>query len=228
MWVERQAEVPEALVALGLPPPRPVLVLVGGAANLDPGLIDVLGGLFGSLAPRLERAGAAVIDGATAYGVMVLMGQARSRTGARFPLVGVAAAGTVDVPSLTLDGPRGDAALDPDHSHFILVPGDRWGDESPWISACAAALAGPRTGLTLVVAGGAVTRFDVAQALAAGRPLLTLAGSGGTADLVAAWCRDGGPAPDPTLDAADRALVRVLELGEPGSILDLISRRLGS
>lgn len=232
MCVEQPFEIPRALVALGVPAPRPVLVLIGGAANLDPVLAGPLLGLLEFLVPALEGAGAAVIDGATASGVMALMGQARSRAGARFPLVGIAASGTVDVPLLPVDGPTGTAALDPHHSHFVLVPGRHWGDESPWISACAGVLAGPRSSLTLVAAGGPVTRRDVAHGLAARRPLLAIAGSGGTADLVAAWSQ-GGEVPremavDMDLDSADRTLVRVLDLADPTAVRDLVSGLLGS
>lgn len=187
-----------------------------------------LGRLFEALAPRLDRLGAAVIDGATAYGVMELMGLARSRTGCRFPLVGVAALGTLDVPGLEAGGPRGTAALDPNHSHFILVPGRRWGDESPWISATAGVLAGGRQSLTLVAAGGEVTRLDVSGGLAARRALLILAGSGGTADQLARWRRGGEPPPGMTLGEGERALSQVLSLEDPDAVADRISIALGT
>lgn len=225
--IEDPARLPEALATLGLREPRPVLVLVGGAANLDPSVAGPLGRLFEALAPRLDRLGAAVIDGATAYGVMELMGLARRRTGCRFPLVGVAALGTVDIPGLGFDGPRGTAALDPNHSHFILVPGHRWGDESPWISATAGVLARGRQSLTLVAAGGEVTRLDVSEGLGARRPLLILAGSGGTADQLARWRRGGEPPPGMVLGEGDRTLSRVLALGDPDALAELIAAPLG-
>jgi hypothetical protein len=183
--------------------------------------------LFESLAPRLDRAGAAVIDGATACGVMALMGQARAGTGARFPLVGVVAAGTVDAPSLPVAVPKGTAALDPAHSHFILFPGSRWGDEVPWISAAAVALAAGFPSLTLVAGGGEVTRLDVAQALAVRRRLLVVAGSGGTADLLAGWSRGGEVPGGMALGASDRGLIRALDLEDPDAIGDLVSSVLG-
>lgn len=227
-WVEREAELGVALSALGLSAPRPVLVLVGGAANLESALVEPLSRLFTALASRLDQAGAAVIDGGTAYGVMQLMGLARARSGARFPLVGVAAIGTVEVLQAPFDAACGTAALDPNHSHFILAPGVRWGDESPWISACARALAGGRPSLTLVAAGGEVTRLDLAESLSAGRPLLAVAGSGGTADRLARWWRGGGPPDGMTLAGGDRGLIQVLELEDPAAVGDLVSRGLGS
>jgi hypothetical protein len=227
VWVEDPAELRDALAGLGLAQARPVLVLVGGASNLDPSVAETLLRLFEHLAPRLDRAGAAVVDGATAYGVMALMGLARHRTGARFPLLGVAAIGTVDVPTLGVGGPKGTATLDPHHSHVILVPGTCWGDESPWISASAAVLAGPRPSLTLVAAGGEVTRLDVAQSLGAGRPLLVIAGSGGTADQLARWRRGGAPPAGMSLDTMDLGLMQVLDLEDPAAVGDLVSATLG-
>ena len=227
VWVEDPAELRDALAGLGLAESRPVLVLVGGASNLDPSVAETLLRLFESLAPRLDRAGAAVVEGATAFGVMALMGLARHRTGARFPLLGVAAIGTVDVPTLGVGGPKGTATLDPHHSHGILVPGTCWGDESPWISATAAVLAGLRPSLTLVAAGGEVTRLDVAQSLGARRPLLVIAGSGGTADQLARWRRGGEPPPGMSLDTMDLGLVRVLDLDGPDLVGGLVCATLG-
>lgn len=226
--VDGAAELSRSLAALGLPRPRPVLVLVGGAANLDPSVAAPLLRLFEDLAAVLDRAGAALIDGATAYGVMELAGQARRATGARFPLVGVAAIGTVEVPGLAAGGPCGSATLDPHHSHFVLVPGARWGDESHWISACARVLAGGLPSLTLVAAGGEVTRLDVAHSLDAQRPLLVIGASGGTADQLARWRGGGEPPPGMRLGPAELGLIEVLDLADPGAVVDRVSRYLGS
>jgi hypothetical protein len=227
VWVAGATELPDALANLSLSGGRPVLVLVGGAANLDPSVEGPLLRLFESLATGLDRIGAAVVDGATAYGVMKLMGLARSRTGAGFPLVGVAAMGTVNVPPLWDRGPTGTAALDDHHSHVVLVPGTRWGDESPWISAVAEVLAGRRPSLTLVAAGGEVTRRDVAQSLSARRPLLVISGSGGTADWLARWRRGAEPPPGMALGEADLGLTRVLDLEDPDAVRDLVFQTLG-
>jgi hypothetical protein len=75
----------------------------------------------------------------------------------------------------------------------LLVPGAEWGAESPWISDVAGVLADGGPSLTLVAAGGRVTRLDIAMSLGAARPLVALAGSGGAADELAAWRLDGAP-----------------------------------
>ena len=221
-----------ALATLGLTDPRPVLILVGGAANLDEGVAARLRPLFRDLVPVLDRLGAAVIDGGTRFGVMALMGEARQRDGGSFPLIGIAPRGRVkepengDVPPDRLksaapnrkdDEPR--VALDPHHSHFLLVPGDRWGDESPWLMAAAERLAAGRGTLLLVAGGGEVTRHDVQQRLSQGGRVLALAGSGGTADALVAWRRGEGPPPLDDPGVPDPALVEVLDLLTSGERL---------
>ena len=92
------------------------------------------------LAPLAEDLGAAIVDGGTDAGVMRLMGQARHETNATFPLVGVSAVGTVVLPGASSSPPDA-APLEPHHTHFILVPGSEWGDESPWLPRVASGLA---------------------------------------------------------------------------------------
>jgi hypothetical protein len=221
-----------ALARVGLTDPRPVLVLVGGAANLSEATAPALLTLFERMAPQLDALGAAVIDGGTAFGVMALMGRARRCTGASFPLIGIAPRGAVVIETgKQPDPPVGKddkARLDPDHTHFMLVPGDGWGDESPWISAVADRLARGRGTLMLVAAGGEITRLDVAHRLRTGGRVLVLAGSGGTADRLAAW-RDNGAADldglgDFDAEAPERALIDVLDLADaaehlPGALV---------
>ena len=167
------------------------------------------------LVPALDRWGAAVVDGGTDSGVMRVMGQARDSAGASFPLVGVAAEGTVIVPG-TLPAP-GAAALEPHHTQVILVPGDAWGDESPWLSRVATAIAGGKPSLTLVVNGGQITYDDIEHSLRAGRPVIVLAGTGRTADTIAAAAH--GQAEDPrAAQVAASPGTRIVSLGDPQAL----------
>jgi len=197
-----------------LAPPRPVLVLVGGANSLD---ADVAGRVFAmfreSLVPLIERLGAAIVDGGTDSGVMALIGRARADTGASFPLIGVAARGTVRLPDDPPLGDHGSTRLDPCHTRFLLVPGDRWGDESPWLVATASALAQDAPSGTLSIGGGRVTKLDLKQSLQAGRPILLLAGSGGATDALAQSLRTGN-AESPDVDERLSALLRITELDD--------------
>jgi hypothetical protein len=139
-----------------------------------------------AVVPACAHARATLIDGGTAAGVMQLAGQIRREQGADFPLVGVAATGTVCIPGSdeAMDGER--VALDENHSHFLLVPGNQWGDESAWIVRTSATLAAPHGCEALVIGGGRVTAADANRLRDAGARVLAVAGTGGVADDLAA------------------------------------------
>lgn len=216
-------DIPAALEALGLVAPRPVLVLVGGAGGFDRDASEQVAAAFAeAVAPTVEELGASVVDGGTYAGVMRLISEARSASAATFPLVGVAAAGTVRLPEdhTSADGA---APLDPGHTHLLLVPGSEWGDETPWISRVAAVLAGPAPSMTLLVNGGGIAYADVEQSLSAERPVLVLDGSGRAADDIATAIRGDGGDERTTALAASR-LVRAVPVVDRRSL----ARQLGA
>lgn len=199
-----EEELEAAVAALGVPRGRPTLVVVGGAASLaDP---DRMRPLFTeTLVPLAARLHACVVDGGTASGVMRLLGEARRAAGATFPLVGVAAEGTVAVPG-ALEATAERAPLDPNHSHFVLVPGTEWGDEVPWLVRVADVLAEGAPSVTVLVEGGDVAWRDVDASILAGRRVVVVAGSGRTADEVAA-ALDGRTHDDRAERVAESGLV---------------------
>lgn len=225
LYVDQPCEVPAALAALGLEEPRPVVVMVGGAGGLDPADMDRLRALFESgLVPVMTRLGAAAIDGGTWSGVMRLLGEARSGAGAVFPLVGVAAAGTVMLPG----GPQlqdDTALLDPNHTHFVLVPGDHWGAEAGWIARVATELAGGKPSITVVVNGGEIVYSDVERSLDVDRPVLTIAGSGRTADQLAAAVR-GAPADKRAVALAKTGLIQAVSADDTNRLARMLAAAL--
>jgi hypothetical protein len=122
---------------------------------------------------------------------MAAMGKSRGRNGYQFPLVGIAPEGGVTWP----EGPRNGTPflpgnereqLESHHSHFILVPGNQFGDETKWIVRAATMIAVPRNkSVTVLVNGGKVSQMDVEEGLNADRPLIVLAGTGRLADEIA-------------------------------------------
>lgn len=210
--VEQQAELPNALEQIELGDSRPVLVVVGGASNISEADFLRIQRLFVEvLAPIAETLGAYVVDGGTDAGVMQLMGVARTQIGAKFALIGVTPESKVALPNhsktaadLTL--------LEPNHTHFVLVPGSDWGDESPWISGVATVLANDAPSVTILLNGGEITFKDAFSSVNSGRLVVVIAGSGRTADILAAAL--GGEATD------DRAK----ELAKSGKLqyIDLI------
>jgi hypothetical protein len=215
--VRRPDGLPVALRELGLSGRRPVLVLVGGAGGLSEADTSRLLPLFaGVLAPLAEAAGVSVVDGGTDAGVMRLMGRARAGTDATFPLVGVAAAGTVALPGVP--PPRPDAApLEPRHTHFVLVPGSDWGDESRWLVRAAGELAGCGPSVTVLVNGGETTLEDAALSVENGRAVVAISGSGRAADALAEALGGGATVDGRVRGLAASGLLRAVDLsaGEP-------------
>jgi len=165
-----------ALKALGLRPDHPTLVLVGGAGGMSAGAIGQIGTFFEHLLiPFIDRHQIAVLDGGTNTGIMEALGQARTRHAAQFPLIGVL------VEKLARQAPE---MLQKDHTHFILTPGSDWGDEVPWLSLLASALAGEAPSLTLLINGGTIAWKDAVESVAAKRPVLVAEGTGRTADEI--------------------------------------------
>lgn len=168
---------------------RPVIVLIGG--HILPEHSNVTLQAIEVIAKVAEVLDAALICGGTDVGIMAAIGKSRSRNGYQFPLIGIAPEGNVTWPEgpkngmLVLSGNEREQ-LEPHHSHFILVPGNEFGDESKWIVRAASMIAGNKNkSVTVLVNGGKVSQQDVEEGLRANRPLVVLAGTGRLADEIA-------------------------------------------
>lgn len=164
--VEVRPDVPgyELMAGLELPAPRATLVLNGSTTEVD-----------SRFAPMLEELAAAgvrerltVVTGGTDAGIFSLFGAAMTDPSA--PLVGVA--------PCVRDG----VALEPHHTHLVLVHGDYWGVETPVLLSLADALMALAPSVAVICGGGPVTRTEVAGHVRSGRPVIAVAGSGGVAD----------------------------------------------
>lgn len=170
-------EIQKALTELNIPHPKPVIVLVGGAGGI--GFMDKfpMKKAVGIVAQLAEESGAVVLDGGTQAGIMTEIGRQRKKHGYTFPLVGV-----VFDALLMKEEPA--SILDPNHTHFLLIPGSDWGDESAWISKIATVVAGERKSITVLVNGGKISRSDVEYSLMAKRPTFVMRGTGRLADEI--------------------------------------------
>lgn len=175
----------EGLRDLELSSPLPTVVLSGHLHHTEAALHTQFATFFSEgIAQAAEKLGAVVIDSGVDSDIIRLMGSARKQIGAHFALLGVAAEGMISV-SGEERSHRASLPFEPHHSHLVLVPGERLGDESPWIADIADVIAGSKPSLLIVVGGGEIAWEDIENSVASGRPILVLAGSGGTADIVA-------------------------------------------
>jgi len=214
--VEDVGKLGSALASIGVSGPRPVMVLVGGAGGLSSSDLNRLRPAFrAGLVPVVQRLGAVGVSGGTRAGVMRAFGETRREAEASFPLLAVAAAGTVRLPSEPTAADRAD--LDPGHTHVLLVPGDDWGDEAPWLAWTASALAGSAPSVTLLVNGGEISYSDVERSLQVDRPVIVVAGSGRTADELAAAVR-GLPADERAVALAASGLVQAVPIEDAAGL----------
>lgn len=182
--IERSADLPRVLDGAGIRHAGPVIVLIGGAGGLDADLAEALLPVVrDGVVAAAAAVGAAIVDGGTDAGVMAVAGRARSELGVDLPLVGVAPLAKADVAQLV--GADGSTRLEPHHSVVLLVPGEDWGAESPWLLHVARTLAGERPVVAVVVDGGPVAMSEALDCAEAGWPVIAISGSGRSADLLA-------------------------------------------
>ncbi len=83
------SEIPEALTQLGIPHPKSVIVLVGGAGGIgfaDKAPMKKAVAIVAQLAHETQSV---VVDGGTQAGIMTEIGEQRKKRRYTFPLVGV-------------------------------------------------------------------------------------------------------------------------------------------
>jgi hypothetical protein len=127
------------------------------------------------IARLAEETGSVIVDGGTQAGIMKEIGRHRKRNKYSFPLVGV-------VFDSLLMKEEPESILDPNHTHFFLIPGEDWGDESAWISKIATVIAGDKKSITVLVNGGQISRTDVGYSTLEDRPTFVMRGTGRMAD----------------------------------------------
>lgn len=181
--VEQIEDLPAVTRELGFEAHQPAVVVVGGASGLDDAQAQTLESLAAGIVEAAEACGAVIVDGGTDAGIMRLVGQARAKTGSSTPLVGVVVRALAGLPGRPLDAEM--APLEPGHTHFVLVPGTTWGEEALWLALVAGVLSVGRPSVTVLVNGGEIAWTDVAMSLRVSRRVLTVAGTGRTADVLA-------------------------------------------
>ncbi|MBV6623091.1 MAG: hypothetical protein KI793_09145 [Rivularia sp. (in: Bacteria)] len=183
--VESLKDLSNAMDELGFNNPRSVLVILGGAGKMSETDLSRLRSLFVNvLAPVVEKLGASVVDGGTDFGVMQMIGQARAQIQGTFDLIGITPVGKVALPNQPT--PEEVTALEPNHSHFVLIPGSDWGDESPWLANVATVIAKGKPSVAILVNGGEISKKDVSESHKANRTVLAVDGSGRLADTLSA------------------------------------------
>jgi hypothetical protein len=186
--VSQDTTAQEIVSSLALDEIRGLMIIAGGASGMTPEEQVLSSPLFvDGLAPFASKEHVAVFDGGSDTGVMKLTGYGRAQVLAYkmqdFPLIGVDPAALVRWPGHRPVGALVD--LEPNHSHFVLIPGDRFGPEDEIILDLAAYLDRRVPSLTVIVNGGSITLDDALLNALVGRPMIVIKGSGRAADQIA-------------------------------------------
>ena len=224
--ISRQTGSEVVMRHLGLLGPRPVVFISGGADNMETQHIERMRPLVQTLSEWASINDAAIITGGTYSGVMRLICEVHQQHSHQYPLIGVAPDERVHYPEFDNYGPT--SPLDNRHTHFVLVEGDDWGDESQTAIDLARSLAGAaRNALGLLINGGDVALQDILLATEPSPgydavPVWVIAGSGRLADRLAAAIRQPATAEPALRSHASNAALTVVD--ETTSVQDFRAR----
>jgi len=177
----------DLLHTLGIQQPDAVIIITGGASEMDeqehPDLVRLFTCGIAQVAGS-ERV--LIIDGGTQAGVMAIMGRAVAGKQRKSMLLGVAPAGSVVYPGKSTDMSDNEGVpLDPNHSHFVLVETDEWGGETEMMYELAEALSTGRPSVAVLVNGGSIAKSEVLHNVRQKRPIIVIEDSGRLADEIA-------------------------------------------
>ena len=171
--------------------PKALILIAGGAGKMDDNIKAHLIQLFSrGIARTAADIGADIIDGGTYAGSMAMMGRGVADREYRVNLFGAAPAGKVTFPGqadyeqvLQGDEPN-KIPLEPNHSHFLLVDADEWGQETDAMYALAKGLAAQVPVISILVNGGSIACQEILRSVRQGWPVIIVSGSGRLADII--------------------------------------------
>ena len=178
-----------ALDHLHVPRGRPVLVVVGWAADgIDTDVADAVDLLLRtSILPLCETSGVVVVSGGTKTGVMAALGSAATEVAPSVVLLGVAPHSLLtDVAGD--DKEPGQFPAEPRHQ-MLRTPGKAWGDEGAVLIKVAEVISQGWPVLMLALGGGAGTAGEIALAARRRWPVLLGTGVPGSSERAAAALR---------------------------------------
>ena len=216
VFPQERSNLEQAISEFHLQSNYPVIVLIGGA--IEERDARATERALQTIAKLAQDMNILMICGGTDMGVMAEIGQIRSQNGYTFPLVGITLEELVTWP----DGPSSTRflwwgkhrwQLEPHYSHFILVPGSQFGDESPWIVDAATILSKGNQSVTILINGGEISRKDILLSLEKRRPVIALSRTGRLADEI-------------SLDLDRDELITVVSANSENLIIDALQSAL--
>lgn len=225
------ANVTDLVHTLSLSPPEALIMIAGGASQMDQRTSAELSPLFTEgIAHVAASLDALIIDGGTQAGVMALIGLGVVQQRHRPTLLGVAPSGPVTYSGQSTNKTSSEVIpLDPNHSHFVLVETDEWGGETEIMYELARVFSQKCPSLALLVNGGPIAKSEIVHNVRQRRLIIILEGSGRLADELAHIVHHTSASPsDPELAEiiTDGDLHLFPLTGTPGDFVQLAQRLL--
>ena len=223
----------EIQAALKLDRPRGVLVLNGGTEEPPPELEGRLRSLLGDgLARAAIEQQLTVVTGGTDAGVFRLFGEGLGDR-PKAPCIGVVPSGLVSLGAATPTGSKrkgeNRVPLEPHHTHFVLVEGGHWGDETENMLSLVATLSAEVPSLAVLASGGSLSKREILGHVRAGREVVVLAGSGRLADEITEVVSGGAAPNDSEMMEIAAGRITVFDAQAPiSALVELVHARLGS
>lgn len=213
----KEASANELIRQLGNISTAPVIFITGGAGQMSAEDRQRTQEIIESIIRYADKHHIIIVDGGTESGIMEMIGETRRKHKFQLKLIGVAPHGKVDYPGYV--NPHSEATLEDNHTHFVLVEGDNWGDESALLTELARAICGYGAckALGILINGGAIAQQDVLLATTHTShpiPMLVLEGSGRFADELATAFKTGETSKDilrAIIDGGDIELISTIE-----------------
>jgi TRPM family ion channel/conflict system pore-forming effector with SLATT domain/uncharacterized protein DUF4231 len=181
--------------------PKSIILVFGGASgSLDTSdtSISILHQILDDVLQYASDNSAIIIDGGTKSGIMEIIGQKVSELDhSKKPnILGVAPAELISLPKSIgkednddMDVENDKVSLDPNHSHFVLVEGDRWGDETIKLFEISSALAADDDDdvpvVSLLAGGGKISKKEILFCIDYNWPIIVIEKTGYLADEIA-------------------------------------------
>ena len=184
--------------------PKSIILIFGGASgNLDTSdtSITILHQILDDVLQYAADNDAIIIDGGTKSGIMEIVGQRASKIEqSKKPIIlGVAPAGLISLINSTKqednyknegdnDGENDKVLLDPNHSHFVLVEGDKWGDETIKLFEIASSLSTSDIPIVALLSGGGrISKKEILFCINQNWPVIVIEKTGYLADEIASY-----------------------------------------
>ena len=195
----------EILKSLNLNSISALVIIVGTANDNESQLNEPVSMLGHPLARFIAETNASVLDAGIARGLSQLVGEAVSQRSKSQNVIGVSPRGCVSYPQnlepVVTTNMR--LPLDPNHTHFVLTQGSRWGDEIDTKYDLARELGKDVPVICIVAGGNNTVVHELLQIVKQRWPILVIEGSGGVADQITSYASKARKASnlpaDPTL-----------------------------